>query len=1451
MAHRLLTVFAFCLALFAGAGVHANAAPSNGPTTAYCTPPNTLADGQNYDAAVFNANWTYGATCPGQYGDLFTDGPLVGSAAFTYFSTSLNFTIPSVTWVAQGQRIVTTAVPETAPANTTTYWWLSTATDSFTSTLTSSPPDNFSVLEYTIVTSGTGITSVTNPTAAAEVIAGNLLLSALPSGSCLQTSTGGVITATGLPCGSGSGAIAGVNGSGNITASTVSGTATVGEVNNPTWTGSPSINGGTTTGQLNFGSDATASLQRTGTNAFQFVSGSNPTVTSAGGFLAGSSTYGPTSASVNGGLTATSVTASGLSSGNCVQVTTGGLLATTSGPCLTGSGIIAISATGNLTASTVSGTTTIGIVNAPTFSGAVTASQINASGAGLTSGTVPNAALVTAPVTSIGVSAPLGTSGGTTPTLSIVTNPAFSGTPTASGFTASGPLIAGSATAFVPTLGDLSASEGASSGALYLGGTTSKCKIDFGLTTGSTLTSGCNTTVVGTITGTTLVGTGLTPGDCVQVTTGGQLTNTGSACGSATSVTAVNGGGPVTASTVSGTVTLGCPTCVVGLTAGSNVTVGSGTSPSVALVNSPAVSGSLGVDGNAAPAHGVAAGTGSTAATFTSGVSGSASNSFVLTAANCGTVNLVEFVNGSTAEDQFGCNGTLQVGSSTYGPTSASVNGAIGVDSNSAGSSGITGGVAGTNPFNLTAASNTSATEGFVFNTSSACHASTDTFFNAKVNGTTEFYGDCSGDLYGSSFNTSGTSFTPGQCSVCIGSTGIATGNSNGIKLGNAAVATTGVTVISTANSGTVAGVACTALQITNTANRVDCLDNGGDQGISGNGNYNGYVEGGEATGPSCTSGDLCGSRSTTTGALNIGGSTTSDIIDFGVTTPGVETHSQPIAIPSLSVTTGIGTDGNAAPASGLQCGIAGTTPCNFKDKSNTTTTEGYVFDSTTGCHASTDTFFNVKVNGTSKATADCSGDWFGATFQQNGTNTTACFICTGTLGVATSTSNGISMGNAAVASTGVTIINAANSGNVAGIANSVLGVNNTGTRELAIDTNGNLGMNGGVQAANAVIAGQGTAPTATNGDLVGSRSTTTGALNLGGSSSSCLLDFNLTIGGELNANCGFNVNGQLSATGNIISSGSGTIVSTLSGPIIAGGTTAPTALVNGYVYSSNTASSGGLVLGGTTHRGILNFGNTAANTWAFASDSASTALQVTGSILGCTPVCNGPTLASGDLGASEGASSGQIKLGGSTLADTIDFGITTASVETHSANVAVPALKNTGLSSSTVSPLCGASGTNESQCTVTPSFATTGHTSVATGTTANTYQQLGATQSITTGVSHGPNGEWLVTITEPLSVVGAASESVYGCFSSASTFTLEDYTSANASTCTTALTNSVAGTTNFGLVSGAIGSLGSVATAHVLVANNTTLSVAFYVAGSTTTSATVYGYGSIVAEPY
>lgn len=181
---------------------------------------------------------------------------------------------------------------------------------------------------------------------------------------------------------------------------------------------------------------------------------------------------------------------------------------------------------------------------------------------------------------------------------------------------------------------------------------------------------------------------------------------------------------------------------------------------------------------------------------------------------------------------------------------------------------------------------------------------------------------------------------------------------------------------------------------------------------------------------------------------------------------------------------------------------------------------------------------------------------------------------------------------------------------------------------------------------------------------------------------------------------------------------------------------------------------------------------------------------------------------------------------------------------------------KNTGLVSSTVSPLCGASGTNESQCTLTPLFATTGNASAATGAIANTYQQLGGTQTFTTGTSNGPNGEWLVKIAMPLNVgsAGLSGEDVYGCIVSSSTFTVEDATKDGSATCATSLTNSFAGTVPFGQASSSGSSplgLSVAAEADLIVANTTMLTVKFEVAGSTATSATVYGYGTIQATPY
>lgn len=146
----------------------------------------------------------------------------------------------------------------------------------------------------------------------------------------------------------------------------------------------------------------------------------------------------------------------------------------------------------------------------------------------------------------------------------------------------------------------------------------------------------------------------------------------------------------------------------------------------------------------------------------------------------------------------------------------------------------------------------------------------------------------------------------------------------------------------------------------------------------------------------------------------------------------------------------------------------------------------------------------------------------------------------------------------------------------------------------------------------------------------------------------------------------------------------------------------------------------------------------------------------------------------------------------------------------------------------------------------------TTGNTNVAVGTVANTYQQLGANVSVTTGVSNGTQGKWLVEVEEALSSSDAviAAGGAYGCFASASTYTLIDNTSDGASTCFTALTNSVAGTTKFAGSASAIQGSQAFAKALVYVANSTTFTVSCYVASTGTVSNTVYGYCHVKATP-
>ncbi len=97
------------------------------------------------------------------------------------------------------------------------------------------------------------------------------------------------------------------------------------------------------------------------------------------------------------------------------------------------------------------GSSTYGPTSA-SVNGALTATQFNGSGAGLTAATVPNAALVTTPVTSVGASGPIASSGGTTPSISCAT--------CVTSVTASAPIASSGGTTPALTLGVVPIADG-------------------------------------------------------------------------------------------------------------------------------------------------------------------------------------------------------------------------------------------------------------------------------------------------------------------------------------------------------------------------------------------------------------------------------------------------------------------------------------------------------------------------------------------------------------------------------------------------------------------------------------------------------------------------------------------------------------------------------------------------------------------------------------------------------------------------------------------------------------------------------------------------------------------------------------------------------------------------------------------------------------------------------
>ena len=226
---------------------------------------------------------------------------------------------------------------------------------------------------------------------------------------------------------------------------------------------------------------------------------------------------------------------------------------------------------------------------------------------------------------------------------------------------------------------------------------------------------------------------------------------------------------------------------------------------------------------------------------------------------------------------------------------------------------------------------------------------------------------------------------------------------------------------------------------------------------------------------------------------------------------------------------------------------------------------------------------------------------------------------------------------------TGANAVLVFNANNASAPTGDLLDLDLGGTKEQAF-TNG-----GGINALGAIAAGSGTGGTLTAGDLGASRSTTTGALRLGGSSNSCLIDygvsssFNVTFGSGCNS---VQINGNQFNTG-YIAAGSGT------------GAT----LTSGDLGASRNTTTGKLFLGGSSSSCGADYGVTTSSVFTVGCKFNGTAAIGAGS-------GTGATLTAGDLGASRSTTTGGLILGGSSSSCLIDYGVSTASTITEACPV-------------------------------------------------------------------------------------------------------------------------------------------------------------------------------------
>ncbi len=311
----------------------------------------------------------------------------------------------------------------------------------------------------------------------------------------------------------------------------------------------------------------------------------------------------------------------------------------------------------------------IGGYLAPTVAPVAATSPITVSAPSVGQQTIscPTCSTSSSTVTSVTASAPLTSSGGTTPNIAL-TNPlavGYGGTGTASpGLTAgNGLTVSGS---FPTQQFVLNTPVSIANGGT--GSTTAAIAATSPVTVSGTFpnqTLACGSCVTGLTAGANIaVGTGVTP----SVALSGLVPIANGGTGSASAATAATS--PITVSGSFPNQTLACATCVTNVTASGNLASSGGTTPAITMSATPSFTGAT-ISGLSSPLV-WSAGVG-----YLETTDASANAYFILNNNGKSGNPIVYFQTAGTNESTIDADGTYHPGSSTYGPTGATVNGLL------------------------------------------------------------------------------------------------------------------------------------------------------------------------------------------------------------------------------------------------------------------------------------------------------------------------------------------------------------------------------------------------------------------------------------------------------------------------------------------------------------------------------------------------------------------------------------------------------------------------------------------------------------------------------------------------------------------------------------------------------------------------------------------------------